>query len=123
MLVAYRDDGFWTQLWYRCFRTLIGGQIARLPGPGFVGQESPSFRGTGARRARLKSTRMRRLVSTPGARLWRLTCVWVPLQAGQEKTPPGSFSEVDGSSWGVGGVEISPVASQGSTAKNKTTST
>lgn len=77
MLVCYRDEVFWIQLWYLCSRRLIGGHSSRLPGPGFVGQGSTSFLGSGPARYRLKSTRMRRLVSTPDAHLWRLTCVWV----------------------------------------------
>ena len=77
MLACYRDDGFWILLWYRCSRLLIGGPLTSLPGWGFVGRESTSFRATDQRRARLASTRMRRIHSTDGARLWRLTCVWV----------------------------------------------
>jgi len=113
MLVAYRDDGFWPLFWYRCFRTLIGGRINRLPARGFVGQESPSFRGTGARRAKLTLTQMRRIHFTEGVQLWRLTCVWEVSQVGQAKMLSGSSLEDDGSSWGVGGGETSPGGNQG----------
>ena len=54
--------------------------MSSLPGPGFVGQESPSFRDTGAKYARLKSTRMHRIVSTPDAPPWRLILVWEAYQ-------------------------------------------
>lgn len=96
MLVIYRDDGFWTQLWYLCSRRLMGGRVNRLPGPGFVGQESTSFRGTGAQRAKLTSTRMRRLHSTSGARLWRLTCVWETSPRASQVTVYGIGSGRDG---------------------------
>jgi len=76
MLVVYRDDGYWILTWYRIYRRLIGGRVRNLPGPGFVGRASGSFLGTGRRHARLVSTQMRRLRSTPDAQLWRLTCVW-----------------------------------------------
>ena len=56
MLVAWRDDGFWTLTWLRCWYHLRHGRTQSLPGAGFVGSESPSFRGTGAKYARLKST-------------------------------------------------------------------
>ena len=57
MLVVYRDDGFWILTWYRWSRRLIGGRVNELPSPGFVGQESPLFRVTEQKRAKLKSTR------------------------------------------------------------------
>jgi len=77
MLVCYRDDGFWIQLSYLCYNRLMGGPLEKLPGWGFVGRESSSFRDTDQRRAKLKSTQMRRIASTDGVHLWRLTCVWV----------------------------------------------
>ncbi len=76
MLVAWRDDGFWTLIWLRCLYHLRHGVIANLPGAGFIGQESKSFRATEATYARLKSTRMHRVRSTPDAPLWRLICSW-----------------------------------------------
>lgn len=97
MLVIYRDDGFWTLLWLRCWFILAGGRLNRLPGYGFVGQESSSFRAPGPQRVKLRLTRMRRLHSTPGARLWRLTCVWdrspelAPRQYGTGSVPAGSL--------------------------------
>ena len=81
MLVCYRDDGFWTQLWYLCSRRLIGGRRTDLPGPGFVGRVSTSFLDTDHKRYRLVRTRMRRVHSIYDAHLWRLTCVW-------EMSPP-----------------------------------
>lgn len=80
MLVAWRDDGFWTLTWLRCWYHLRHGRMQSLPGAGFVGQESPSFRGTGAKYARLKSTRMHRIVSTRDAPPWRLILVWEAYQ-------------------------------------------
>jgi hypothetical protein len=80
MLVAWRDDGYWTLTWLRWSYRLRHGRMSNLPGPGFVGQESSSFRDTGAKYARLQSTRLHRIASTPGAPLWRLICVWAPYQ-------------------------------------------
>jgi hypothetical protein len=91
MLVAWRDDGFWTLLLLRCWFHLRHGLIRKLPGPGFVGRESESFRGTGARHARLLSTRLRRSHSTFDARLWRLTCKWEAYQVYPE-VPYGTGS-------------------------------
>ena len=76
MLVAWRDDGFWTLILLRCSLIWKRGRIDQLPGRGFVGRESSSFRDTGAKHARLRLTRMRRLRYISGARLWRLTLKW-----------------------------------------------
>jgi len=121
MLVCYRDDGFWTLLWYACFRRLIGGPLSDLPGKGFVGQVSASFQATGARRARLTSTRMRRIHSTDDARLWRLTCVW-EVSKDSAQTQSGSFSGRGGRPWVGGGEAISRQANQESTVESRTIS-
>jgi len=99
MLVCYRDDGFWTQLWYLWSSRLIGGRVANLPGPGFVGQASTSFLATDQRRARLVSGRMHRTAYTDGVRLWRLTCVWELSRRPSLGTPYGTGLAPSGRSW------------------------
>lgn len=106
MLVCYRDDGFFRLIWYLCSRRLIGASVNDLPSAGFVGRESPSFRGTGARRARLSLIRMHRIRSTPGVRLWRLTCRW-EVSPEYQMMPSGRPLERAGSFRAGGGVETS----------------
>ena len=95
MLVAWRDDGYWTLTLLRWSYRLKGGRMSSLPGPGFVGQESRSFRADGARHAKLVSTRMHRIVSTPDAPPWRLICVWEACQTYPE-VPYGNGLVPDG---------------------------
>jgi len=116
MLVAYRDDGFWTQLWFVCSKTLTGGLKIDLPGPGFVGRGSLSFLDTGRRRFRLLSIRMRRTHSIYDAHLWRLTCVWEPYRRRWLGIPFGIGWALAGHLWVVAGA----VASRSGT---RTTST
>lgn len=78
-----------------------------LPGPGFVGRASTSFLVTDQRRARLKSGRMRRIASTDGARLWRLTCVWETSPRASLGTAFGTGSERVGRSWVADGEDVS----------------
>jgi hypothetical protein len=79
MLVCWRDDGLLTLLWLRCSLPWTRGDVSSLPGRGFVGQESPSFRVSERGHARLKSIRLTRIRSTPGAPPWRLTLRWEAL--------------------------------------------
>jgi len=74
--VAWRSDGFWTLLWLRIWFYLTSGRRRSFPPPGFVGVASTSLVATDHRSYKLLSTRMRQEAFTPGARLWRLTCVW-----------------------------------------------
>jgi len=96
MLVCWRDDGLLTLLLLRCWLILRRGSVQKLPGRGFVGQESESFRANGARRAKLVLTRLRRTHFTHDAPRWRLTCKW---EACPTSTPTlsGSYLGVDGS--------------------------
>jgi len=109
MLVCWRDDGFWTQLWYVCYRRLMNGlggtSTLHLPGWGFVGQASTSFLATGPGKAKLTRTRMRRIHSIYDARLWRLTCVWQTSQHRSQVMQSGTGSEPGGHSWGAAGAE------------------
>ena len=102
MLVCYRDDGFWILTWYRWSRLLMNGlggtSTLHLPGWGFVGQASASFLATEVSKCKLRSTRMHRIASTDGARLWRLTCVW-QLRKESRTMLSGNGSELDGSRW------------------------
>ena len=95
MLVCWRDDGYLTLTWLRCWYRLRHGRISSLPGKGFVGRESKSFRDTGAKHARLLSTRMHRIVSTHDAPPWRLTCKWEAFQTFPE-IPYGNGSAAGG---------------------------
>jgi len=116
MLVCYRDDGFWTQLWYLCSRRLIGGRRIDLPGPGFVGRVSSSFLATDHKRFRLTRTQMRRIASTYDAHLWRLTCVWEMYRPRWWAIPFGIGLGLAGSLWAGGGAVVSALGT-------KTTST
>jgi len=110
MLVCWRDERFLRQLWYLCFRTLIGGHPVDLPGPGFVGGAYTSSLLTDQRRWRLMRVRLRRLRlnrSICDVRLWRLTCVWAPSRRHRPKHPSGHGSEHAGSSWEADGVGTS----------------
>jgi len=112
MLVCYRDDGFWIQLWYLCSRGLIGGRRISLPGPGFVGQGSSSFLAIDHKRYRLIRTRMRRIHSTYDAHLWRLTCVWETCRHPWWVTPFGTGSALAGSLWVAAGAVVSALGTK-----------
>lgn len=108
MLVCYRDDFYWIQLWYVWSRRLMNGlggtSILHLPGSGFVGQASPLFLAIEHGKCKLVSTRMHRTRSTHGARLWRLTCVW-ELSKASRRMLSGSGLALDGSRSAGGGEE------------------
>jgi len=112
MLVAYRDDGFWIQLWYLCSRRLMGGRRIDLPGPGFIGQVSSSFLATDHHRFKLTRTRMRRIHSIHDAQLWRLTCVWEMYRPRWWAIPFGIGSALAGSLWAGAGVVASALGTR-----------
>jgi len=74
--VAWRSDGFWTLLWLRILFYLTSGRRRSFPPKGFVGTASLSSVDIAHPICKLLSTRMRQEAYTPGARVWRLTCVW-----------------------------------------------
>jgi len=106
-LACYRDDGYWTLLFYKWSRILIGGRTDKLPAWGFVGRASISFLGGEPRHARLRSARIRRIRSTSDVRLWRLTCVWVTRPLPLQEVPYGTGSAPAGLSSAAGGAEDS----------------
>lgn len=76
MLVAWRDDGFWTLLWLAAWLGLTGGRRRDLPPPGFVGQISGSLAVIEPRHFKRFSMTLSRTRFTAPAPAWRLTCVW-----------------------------------------------
>ena len=112
MLVCYRDDGFWLQLWWIFSRRLIGGHRRSLPGPGFVGRVSSSFLATEQQRYRLVSTRIRRTHSIYDAHLWRLTCVWETSRLPSWAIPFGIGWGLAGCLWAVAGAVASAAATR-----------
>jgi len=104
MLVAWRDDGFWTLLWLAAWLTLTGGRKRDLPPRGFVGQISGSLAVIEPRHFKRWSTTLSRTRFTSPAPAWRLTCVWERsrllsrgLRLGPSSVDAGvSAQEVDG---------------------------
>jgi len=76
MLVAWRDDGFWTLLWLAGWLLLTGGRRRDLPPPGFVGQISGSLAVIEPRHFKRFLMTLSRTLYTSPAPAWRLTCVW-----------------------------------------------
>jgi len=76
MLVAWRDDGFWTLLWLAGWLLLTGGRRRDLPPPGFVGQVSGSLAVIEPRHFKRFLMTLSRTLYTSPAPPWRLTCVW-----------------------------------------------
>jgi len=76
MLVAWRDDGFWTLLWLAAWLLLTGGRRNDLPPRGFVGQISGSLAVIGPRHFKRGSMTLSRTLYMSPAPAWRLTCVW-----------------------------------------------
>ena len=77
ILVAWRDDGFWSLLWLRFLFGWMGWRPRHLPPRGFVGRASGSLAGTGVQLLSARLTRRSLKASTPDAPAWRLTCEWV----------------------------------------------
>jgi len=76
MLVAWRDDGFWTLLWLAAWLTLTGGRKRDLPPPGFVGQVFGSLAVIEPRHFKRRLMTLSRTHFTSPAPRWQLTCVW-----------------------------------------------
>jgi len=76
MLVAWRDDGFWTLLFLAGWLILTGGRKRDLPPPGFAGQISGSLAVIEPRHFKRRLMTLYRTHSTPPAPAWQLTCVW-----------------------------------------------
>ena len=94
--VVYRDGGLFTLAWLRWWLRLTSALPRRLPGRGFVFLVSLSFPDTARGRHKLKSTRLFLIVSTVGARLWRLTCVWETTPPARPQRPYGVPSDGSG---------------------------
>lgn len=75
MQIAYRDAGFWTQLWHVLSSLWTHGHRATFPPDHFVGLVSTSSAAIDPGRRMLTSVGLRR-VSTSEGRLWRLTYGW-----------------------------------------------
>jgi len=91
MLVAYRDAGFWSQLWRRLLWPLkLWPRSTLLPPQGFVGQVSLSSRGSVPVGLKRKQIQLTRGAIIDAARLWRLTCVWVTRQPAQHRPQSGT---------------------------------
>ena len=109
----YRDDGLWTVLslvtWFGLMglASRVGLSCGPLPHSGFVaprfplssyGRASTLYPAIGPRNNRLVSIRVRRILNTEGAHLWRLTCVWDSLKLASPLPPSGNGSPPVGSS-------------------------
>jgi len=108
MIAAYRDNGYWRQIWHVCSSLLKLGRLRCFPPKGFVGLVSGSSPAIAARLCRLKSIRLSPSHSTPGARLWRLTYVW-EICPPQPRRISGVSSGPSGKRWGAGGAGISMI--------------
>ncbi len=98
-----RNGGFWTLALLRFWYSLTRNAQRELPPPGFAGALSRSSVDTGPASCRLRSIRMHRSPTTPGAPRWQLTCVWdqslrksLPMSFGGLLVASGSPSEDDG---------------------------
>lgn len=104
--VQYRDDTFWTQVWHVCWYLLKRGQPKSFPMRGFVGRVSSLSAVTDPRPYRTSSIQMRRIHSTPGVLLWRLTYASEMCQPPLALQMNGLSSEESGRHLEVAGEEI-----------------
>lgn len=107
MLVAWRDDGFWTLLWRRILWTFKLWPRGLMPPRGFVGQASSLFQATDLSNSKRKRIRLTRLASTGDAPRWRLTFVLVTSLHPQRPLASGLSSERFGRTSAGSGVGIS----------------
>ena len=104
--VQFRDDGFWSQIYHVCWYLLKRGRLKTFPDRGFVGQVSSLSAVNDPRPYKTVSIQMRRIHSTPDARLWRLTYVSGTFPPPSALSTSGPTSEESGRPWEVDGEEI-----------------
>lgn len=98
MRLAYRDDGLWILCWLVLSSLWKHGHNATFPPRGFVGLASSSSLAIEPKAFRLSSIALRKLPSTLGGRLWRLTFGWEISPGMRSPSRYGELSETDGSS-------------------------